>query len=224
MNAPILTLELHLEQDIVHARQRARQLADLLGFDAQDQTRIATAVSEIARNAFQYAGGGKVEFASISNRAAACDPDQRPGSRHRGPATILDGPLSVADRHGPGHHRRAPADGRASTIETRPGGTTVAARQALPARAAADTPRLVEDRGGAGAAAPDESARRAPAAEPGAAARARGAARQQDAARAGSTASSRRPTAAWSRSTPSSTSGPITCSARTRSRRGSSPT
>ena len=34
----------------------------LLGFDSQDQTRIATAVSEIARNAFNYAGSGKVEY------------------------------------------------------------------------------------------------------------------------------------------------------------------
>ena len=30
--------------------------------DGQDQTRIATAVSEIARNAFRYAGGGKIEY------------------------------------------------------------------------------------------------------------------------------------------------------------------
>jgi signal transduction histidine kinase/CheY-like chemotaxis protein len=44
------------------ARQRARQVAALLGFAPLDQTRIATAVSEIARNAIQYAGGGKVEF------------------------------------------------------------------------------------------------------------------------------------------------------------------
>lgn len=43
-------------------RQRARQIAELLGFEAQDQTRISTAVSEIARNAVQYAGGGRVEF------------------------------------------------------------------------------------------------------------------------------------------------------------------
>lgn len=47
---------------MVAARQRARQIAGLLGFDGQDQSRIATAVSEIARNAFNYAGGGKVEF------------------------------------------------------------------------------------------------------------------------------------------------------------------
>ena len=37
-------------------------IAGLLGFNSLEQTRIATAVSEIARNAFRYAGGGLVEF------------------------------------------------------------------------------------------------------------------------------------------------------------------
>jgi signal transduction histidine kinase len=58
----LLNLELHLEPDIVLARQRARQVAGLLGFTHLDQTRVATATSEMARNAFQYAGGGRVEF------------------------------------------------------------------------------------------------------------------------------------------------------------------
>src|SRR5215471_4290650 len=58
----ILNVTIKQEPDIVRARQRARQLAGLLGFDLQEQTRIATAVSEIARNAFTYAGGGKVAF------------------------------------------------------------------------------------------------------------------------------------------------------------------
>ena len=62
MSLPILTLTLQYEQDVVAARQRARQIATLLGFDAQDQTRIATAVSEIARNAYSYAQGGTAEF------------------------------------------------------------------------------------------------------------------------------------------------------------------
>ncbi len=62
MSKTILNLEIRLEHDVVLARQRARQIAGLLGFDTQDQTRLATAVSEIARNAFQYAGGGKAEF------------------------------------------------------------------------------------------------------------------------------------------------------------------
>ncbi|MFO1158967.1 MAG: hypothetical protein U1E60_09015 [Reyranellaceae bacterium] len=43
------------EQDIVHARQRARQIARSIGFDRQAQTCIATAVSEIARNTVVYA-------------------------------------------------------------------------------------------------------------------------------------------------------------------------
>lgn len=62
MTLPILNAEIRYEQDVVSARQRARQIAALLGFDAQQQTRLATAVSEIARNAFQYAGGGRIEF------------------------------------------------------------------------------------------------------------------------------------------------------------------
>ncbi len=62
MNAAILTASLKWEQDLVAVRQRARDISELLGFDAQDQTRIATAVSEIGRNAFRYAGGGKIEF------------------------------------------------------------------------------------------------------------------------------------------------------------------
>jgi signal transduction histidine kinase/CheY-like chemotaxis protein len=64
---PILNTEIRYEQDVVSARQRARQIAALIGFDAQHQTRLATAVSEIARNAFQYGGGGRVEF-SVEGR------------------------------------------------------------------------------------------------------------------------------------------------------------
>jgi signal transduction histidine kinase/ActR/RegA family two-component response regulator len=62
MRWPILTITIKYEHDVVAARRRARQLAALLGFETQDQSRIATAVSEIARNAFNYAEGGKVEF------------------------------------------------------------------------------------------------------------------------------------------------------------------
>jgi signal transduction histidine kinase/ActR/RegA family two-component response regulator len=47
---------------MVQARQRARQISSLLGFSQQDQTRVATAVSELARNAYQYARGCRVEF------------------------------------------------------------------------------------------------------------------------------------------------------------------
>jgi signal transduction histidine kinase len=58
----ILSVHLSQETDFLLARQRAKQIAALAGFDLQDQTRIATAVSEIARNAFEYATGGRVEY------------------------------------------------------------------------------------------------------------------------------------------------------------------
>ncbi len=58
----VLSVLVDREQAIVQGRQRARQIASLLGFNQQDQTRIATAVSELARNAYQYARGGRVEF------------------------------------------------------------------------------------------------------------------------------------------------------------------
>jgi signal transduction histidine kinase/CheY-like chemotaxis protein len=62
MTTKLLSIDLRQEHDVVLARQRARQIAAALKFDSQEQTRIATALSEIARNAFQYAGGGEVEF------------------------------------------------------------------------------------------------------------------------------------------------------------------
>jgi signal transduction histidine kinase/CheY-like chemotaxis protein len=62
MTLPILTVRVQYEQDVVASRQRAKQVAEVLGFETQQQTRLATAVSEIARNAFAYGGGGKVEF------------------------------------------------------------------------------------------------------------------------------------------------------------------
>lgn len=69
MSFNILTMQLSSEPDVVLVRQRARQISKMLGFEAQDQTRVATAVSEIARNALTYAGGGKVEF-QVSGRTA----------------------------------------------------------------------------------------------------------------------------------------------------------
>ena len=62
MKWSIVTALVETEDDIVAVRQRARRLAEALGFSAQDQVRIATAVSEIARNAHGYAGGGRVEY------------------------------------------------------------------------------------------------------------------------------------------------------------------
>jgi anti-sigma regulatory factor (Ser/Thr protein kinase) len=59
---PIQTVAIVHEIDVVAVRQQARRIAELLEFDTQDQTRIATAVSEIARNAHAYGARGRVEF------------------------------------------------------------------------------------------------------------------------------------------------------------------
>jgi serine/threonine-protein kinase RsbT len=48
------------ETDIVTARQKARELAAKLGFTSTDQTLIALAISEIARNILSYAQRGEV--------------------------------------------------------------------------------------------------------------------------------------------------------------------
>jgi signal transduction histidine kinase/CheY-like chemotaxis protein len=62
MQLKLFTMEVRHEHDVVLARQRARAIASALKFDVQAQTRIATAVSEIVRNAYQYGGGGAVDF------------------------------------------------------------------------------------------------------------------------------------------------------------------
>lgn len=68
MNFRLHSLMLANERDVVSARQQARSVAAALGFDHHDQIRVATAVSEIARNAFRYARGGAVTF--------SVDPDE----------------------------------------------------------------------------------------------------------------------------------------------------
>lgn len=62
-------LEIVGEDDIVLARQQAREAARLLGFGMVDQSRIATAVSELTRNVVRYAtdGRGAVLIRSLSS-------------------------------------------------------------------------------------------------------------------------------------------------------------
>jgi serine/threonine-protein kinase RsbT len=55
---PTETIELRTEDDIVVARTAARELASTLEFSLIDKTRIATAISELARNTLVHGGGG----------------------------------------------------------------------------------------------------------------------------------------------------------------------
>lgn len=62
MKPRLLRIALLRDTDIVLARRRTRRIAELLGYDLHAQTRITTAVSEIARNAVEHGGGGAIEF------------------------------------------------------------------------------------------------------------------------------------------------------------------
>ena len=75
----VARVDLRHDEGVVSARQRARDVAELLGFDRLEQTRIATAVSELARNAHRYAGGGEVRIACGNDRMQIEVRDDGPG-------------------------------------------------------------------------------------------------------------------------------------------------
>src|SRR5271155_3064969 len=88
----LLSLRLRHERHVVHARQRARDIAALLGFGHQEQIRLATAASELGRNAFRYASNGTVEFlvaASVPQAFLISVSDSGPGIANL--SDILDG-------------------------------------------------------------------------------------------------------------------------------------
>ncbi|VDG96680.1 Serine/threonine-protein kinase rsbT [Lysinibacillus sphaericus] len=60
------SVEIFTEWDIVAARQLGRNEAKNSGFGTVDQARITTAISELARNIYLYAGKGKIEIERLS--------------------------------------------------------------------------------------------------------------------------------------------------------------
>lgn len=60
MSMEAVRVSISSEADIVTARQRGREMASRLGFSETDQTLVATAISEIARNMVLYAGRGSL--------------------------------------------------------------------------------------------------------------------------------------------------------------------
>lgn len=61
-SAPIQT-----SSDVVKVRQLVREWALTLGFSLVEQTKIVTAASELARNAYEHGGGGTVRMESLNN-------------------------------------------------------------------------------------------------------------------------------------------------------------
>jgi len=129
----LLTVAIEQERDIVLARQRTRQIAGLVGFDAQDQTRITTAVSEIVRNALEYGKGGRIDYRLSSDPTANLEIEVRdsgPGIANL--EALLGGQLRSTTGMGIGvlGARRLMDD---FTIETAPGrGTKVVMVKKLP--------------------------------------------------------------------------------------------
>jgi len=62
-------IEIKSESDIVVARSAGRELARNLGFGIANQTRLATAISELTRNVIRYAGTGMCKLFDESNPA-----------------------------------------------------------------------------------------------------------------------------------------------------------
>jgi signal transduction histidine kinase/CheY-like chemotaxis protein len=131
----LLSLALSHDQDVVTARQRAVHITQLLGFDVSEQTRVATAVSEIVRNAFRYARGGRVTFAvdadATPQRMVVRVTDEGPGIANL--AEILAGRYHSSTGMGLGIvGAKRLMDGFA--IESSRAGTTVVIEKHLSAR------------------------------------------------------------------------------------------
>lgn len=76
-------INIQSDLDIVAARMAARDMAKTMGFGAIDQARIATAISELARNIYLYAGEGAVTVSEVQQGIrkglqVVCE-DQGPG-------------------------------------------------------------------------------------------------------------------------------------------------
>ena len=61
------TRPIQSSQDVVAARQLAREWAVSMGFSLVDQTKIVTAASELARNAVLYGGGGSMKLEALND-------------------------------------------------------------------------------------------------------------------------------------------------------------
>jgi signal transduction histidine kinase len=71
MGGPVITLPLHAQEDVLLTRRRARDLAGFLQLGAEAQSRLATAVWEVARIAHRHGSEGEVELSVDDEPPAA---------------------------------------------------------------------------------------------------------------------------------------------------------
>jgi serine/threonine-protein kinase RsbT len=62
-------LPLASDEDVVRARHKVRELAQRAGLRLVDQTKLVTAVSELARNTVIHGGGGRMSAGLIEDHA-----------------------------------------------------------------------------------------------------------------------------------------------------------
>ncbi len=63
--ATVLEIPIQCDEDVIVARQKVRLLAEGIGFSSLDETRLVTAVSELARNIVVHAAGGTVKASTV---------------------------------------------------------------------------------------------------------------------------------------------------------------
>ena len=159
MTIRILSVGIRAEFDVVACRQRARQIAALCGFGLQDQARIATAASEVARNVYNYAAPGRAEFLIEGETGpqvlAIRIEDQGPGIADL--ERILAGQYKSQTGMGMGLLGARRLMDRFN-VTTRPGaGTVVELIKLLPVQAPLLTPAMVGEMGARLAAMPTEA-------------------------------------------------------------------
>ena len=84
------------DNDVVTARQRARELAAKLDLTSTDQTLLATAISEVARNITTYATRGEVLLSIVRDAGPPSREGIRVVARDQGPG-IADLDLAMQD-------------------------------------------------------------------------------------------------------------------------------
>lgn len=102
---PEILIATHDDAAIVTSRGAVRELARSMGFGTVDQTRLATAVSEIVRNVVLYAKRGHVTFAvrdsgTGSSGIEVVVEDEGPGIEDV--SLVLDGGYSTSGGFGRG--------------------------------------------------------------------------------------------------------------------------
>jgi len=131
-------LPVRSDVDLMAVREATRSAAAAAGFSLVSQTKLVTAVSELARNAVVHGGGGEVRIGAVAGGAS---PGVRLVISDSGPG-IADIDQALTDGHTTGHGLGLGLGGARRlvddfSIESAPGqGTTVTivmwARRAVP--------------------------------------------------------------------------------------------